>query len=236
MNLSALLAIAHAELRIMIRNKAVAMVALLVPLASAFAIGLAPTPNVAAEGILFILIAGVYVTATTTLSARRRELFLKRLRSGAAPDTSILIGLLLPAVVVACAQITLMLTIASATKYAPPKSIGLLVIAVLAGATMFAGLAMATSAFTKSAEQAQVTTMPLVIASIAGALLVTLEDAARFAWLGRLLPGGAIVELITRAWAGTAWASAWPTLLALGAWTVIGVAVATRLFKWEPRS
>ena len=236
MNFSASLAIAHAELRIMIRNKAVAMVALLVPLVAAFAIGVAPTPTTAAQGVLFIVLTGVYVTATTTLSARRRDLFLKRLRSGAAPDSSIMIGLLLPAVAVTCAQVALMLSIASATKYAMPKSIGLLVVAVLAGAIMFAGLAMATSAFTKSAEQAQVTTMPLAIASIAGALLVTLKAAADFAWIGRLLPGGAIVELINRAWTGTAWVNAWPALLALGAWTVIGVAVATRLFKWEPRS
>ena len=236
MNPQPSLAIAVAELRIMIRNKAVAMVAVLVPLVSAFAIGLAPTPTIAAQGILFILLAGVYVTATTTLSARRRELFLKRLRSGAASDTSIIIGLLMPAVAVTCAQVALMLSIASATEYALPENIGLLVVAVLAGAIMFAGLAVATSAFTKSAEQAQVTTMPLMIASIAGALLVTVNAAAHFVWLGRLLPGGAIVELITRAWAGTASANVLPALLALGAWTCIGVAIATRLFKWEPRS
>jgi ABC-2 type transport system permease protein len=236
MNLPPSLAITHAELRIMIRNKAVAMVALLVPLVSAFAIGLAPTPVIAAQGILFILLAGVYVTATTTLSARRRELFLKRLRSGAASDTSIIIGLLLPAVVVTCAQVTLMLSIASATKYALPKNIGLLVVAVLAGAIMFAGLAVGTSAFTKSAEQAQVTTMPMMIASIAGALLVTVKAAEHYVWIGRLLPGGAIVELITHAWAGTTSANVLPALLALGAWTFVGVAITTRLFKWEPRS
>ena len=97
-------------------------------------------------------------------------------------------------------------------------------------------MAMATSAFTKSAEEAQVTTMPFVIAAIGGALLVTLQGTTQFAWAGRLLPGGAIVELIIGAWKGTDWVNAWPALLALAAWTSIGVTAAVRFFKWEPRS
>jgi ABC-2 type transport system permease protein len=235
MNFSASLAIAHAELRIMIRNKAVAMVAVLIPIVVAFAIGIAPTPNIAAQAILFMLLIGIYVTATTTLSTRRRELFLKRLRSGAASDASVIIGLIAPAVVVTCAQVALMFGVASATAYALPRNVALLIIAVLAGAIMCAGMAFATSAFTKSAEAAQVTTMPFIIAALGGALLVTLQTT-RFAWAGRLLPGGAIVELIVGAWKGTAWVNAWPALLALAAWTFIGVTAAARFFKWEPRS
>ena len=236
MNFSASFAIAHAELRIMIRNKAVAMVAVLIPIVVAFAIGIAPTPNIAAQAILFMLLIGIYVTATTTLSTRRRELFLKRLRSGAASDTSVIIGLIAPAVVVTCAQVALMFAVASATAYAMPQNVALLIIAVLAGAIMCAGMAFATSAFTKSAEAAQVTTMPFIIASLGGALLVTLQGTTHFAWAGRLLPGGAIVELIIGAWKGTAWVNAWPALLALSAWTFIGVTAAVRFFKWEPRS
>jgi ABC-2 type transport system permease protein len=235
MNFSASLAIAHAELRIMIRNKAVAMVAVLIPIVVAFAIGIAPTPNIAAQAILFMLLIGIYVTATTTLSTRRRELFLKRLRSGAASDASVIIGLIAPAVVVTCGQVALMFGVASATAYALPRNVALLIIAVLAGAIMCAGMAFATSAFTKSAEAAQVTTMPFIIAALGGALLVTLQTT-RFAWAGRLLPGGAIVELIVGAWKGTAWVNAWPALLALAAWTFIAVTAAARFFKWEPRS
>jgi ABC-2 type transport system permease protein len=235
MNFSASLAIAHAELRIMIRNKAVAMVAVLIPIVVAFAIGIAATPNIAAQAILFMFLIGIYVTATTTLSTRRRELFLKRLRSGAASDASVIIGLIAPAVVVTCAQVVLMFGVASATAYALPRNVALLIIAVLAGAIMCAGMAFATSAFTKSAEAAQVTTMPFIIAALGGALLVTLQTT-RFAWAGRLLPGGAIVELIVGAWKGTAWVNAWPALLALAAWTFIAVTAAARFFKWEPRS
>ncbi len=219
----------------MVRNKAVAMVAVLIPIVVAFAIGIAPTPNIAAQAILFMLLIGIYVTATTTLSTRRRELFLKRLRSGAASDASVIIGLIAPAVVVTCAQVALMFGVASATAYALPRNVALLIIAVLAGAIMCAGMAFATSAFTKSAEAAQVTTMPFIIAALGGALLVTVQTT-RFAWAGRLLPGGAIVELIVGAWKGTAWVNAWPALLALAAWTFIGVTAAARFFKWEPRS
>ena len=201
----------------------------------AFAIGIAPTPNIAAQAILFMLLIGIYVTATTTLSTRRRELFLKRLRSGAASDASVIIGLIAPAVVVTCAQVALMFGVASATAYAMPRNVALLIIAVLAGAIMCAGMAFATSAFTKSAEAAQVTTTPFIIAALGGALLVTLQTT-QFAWAGRLLPGGAIVELIVGAWKGTAWVNAWPALLALAAWTFIGVTAAARFFKWEPRS
>ena len=134
MNFSASFAIAHAELRIMIRNKAVTMFAVLIPIVVALAIAMAPTPNLAAQAILFMLLIGIYVTATTTLSTRRRELFLKRLRSGAASDASIIIGLVAPAMVVTCAQVTLMFGVASATAYAMPRNVALLIIAVLVGA------------------------------------------------------------------------------------------------------
>ena len=141
----------------------------------------------------------------------------------------------LPFFAQSCAQVALMFGVASATAYAMPRNVALLIIAVLAGAIMCAGMAFATSAFTKSAEAAQVTTMPFIIAALGGALLVTLQTT-QFAWAGRLLPGGAIVELIVGAWKGTAWVNAWPALLALAAWTFIAVTAAARFFKWEPRS
>lgn len=218
-----------------------ASVAVLMPLAiGGYAIasaddGVSGAATVAALQVLVMLILGVYVTASTTLAARRKDLFLKRLRSGAISDTSILVGLLLPVVVVATLQITLVLGLLAVATGTMPGNIPLLAVAVVAAAVMCAGVAMATSAITPSAEQAQITTMPFLLAVIAGGIWAATAGFAELAWLKRLLPGGAVAELVTGGWSGLTWAAAGPGFLALAAWAAAGALIGRRFFRWEPR-
>ena len=240
-DLNGIVAIAGSELRMLLRNKAVAALAVLMPLGIGLYAAFAEDRNaggssaVAGLQVLVMLGIGVYTTATTTLASRRKDLFLKRLRSGSLSDAAILAGLLLPLVVVAVAQVAIIFGALAAVTGVGPGNPAVLAAGVVAAAVMCAGVAMATSAVTVSAEQAQVTSLPFLFAIIAGRIWVSTTGLEDFAWVKRLAPGGAVSEVVSGAWAGMSWTDATPGLLALTVWAVAGTAIGLRFFRWEPR-
>ncbi|QCX27799.1 ABC transporter permease [Nocardioides jishulii] len=238
-----MLEIARSELLQMFRNRLVLVTGLIIPVAigayfvrqhETFA-DLGSAGYVAAIVMFTVLAFGLYTTAVTTLAARRRDLFLKRLRSTAASDRSILAGLLLPVVVVALVQVTVILVVFGEVS-ARPDAIGLVVLAVLATTAMMVALALATAGFTNSPEHAQVTTLPVSLAVIAVASWVGISGTEELTHLKRLLPGGSAAELVINAWDGNVGLAESLSLLAPTlAWVALAVALAGRLFRWEPR-
>ncbi|WP_410816563.1 ABC transporter permease [Micromonospora sp. 050-3] len=238
-----MLSIASSELIQIFRNRLVLITSLIIPVVvSAFFVrqhetyaALGSLGYIAAIVLFTITAFGLYATAVTTLASRRQNLFLKRLRSTAASDTSILAGLLLPVLLLAVVQVTAILT-ALAVVAGGPANVALLVVAFLATVAMMIGLALATAGLTNSPEHAQVTTLPVTLGVIAMASWVGISGTENLAWLKRLLPGGAATELTMNAWNGGVAVTDSLLLLAptLG-WVVIAVALATRLFRWEPR-
>ena len=102
--------------------------------------------------LVLLLLFCVYATATTSLAARRRQLVLKRLRSGELSDAEILTGLLAPLYALALVQSALLLTVAVAFGAPLPDRPWLLVPGLGLGALMSAAAALATAAFTASAS------------------------------------------------------------------------------------
>ena len=90
-------ALALSEVRILVRNPLVLATALLLPLVLGTLIASDGTDgswgDVVAMQFVMVLLFCVYATATTSLAARRRQLVLKRLRSGELSDPQILAGL-----------------------------------------------------------------------------------------------------------------------------------------------
>ncbi|WP_327041249.1 ABC transporter permease [Micromonospora ureilytica] len=238
-----MLSIASSELIQIFRNRLVLITSLIIPVVvSAYFVrqhetfaDIGSLGYIAAIVMFTIAAFGLYATAVTTLASRRQNLFLKRLRSTAASDTSILAGLLLPVVVLAVVQVTAILT-ALAVVAGGPANVALLVVATIAALAMLIGLALATAGLTNSPEHAQVTTLPVTLGVIAVTTWVGISGTENLAWLKRLLPGGAATELTMNAWNGGVAVTDSLLLLAptLG-WVVIAVALATRLFRWEPR-
>ncbi|MEU4532858.1 ABC transporter permease [Micromonospora ureilytica] len=238
-----MLSIASSELIQLFRNRLVLITSLIIPVVvsayfvrqhEAFA-DIGSLGYIAAIVMFTIAAFGLYATAVTTLASRRQNLFLKRLRSTAASDTSILAGLLLPVVVLAVVQVTAILT-ALAVVAGGPANVALLVVATIAALAMLIGLALATAGLTNSPEHAQVTTLPVTLGVIAVTTWVGISGTENLAWLKRLLPGGAATELTMNAWNGGV--AVTDSLLLLAptlAWVAIAVALATRLFRWEPR-
>jgi ABC-2 type transport system permease protein len=228
------LTLARSEVRILMRNTLVGSMALLLPLAIGVFMALTGTEdrwgNVAAMQLTLMLLFCVYGTATTSLAARKRQLVLKRLRSGELSDGEILVGLLLPLFVLALLQSVILVACTVAFGAPLPPRPWLLVPAVVLGSAMSAALALATAAFTASAELAQITITPVFFAAIAGATWVISTDGVSV--LKLFAPGGALAALARGAWDG----GGMPLLacVALLAWTGAGALVARRFFSWEP--
>ena len=236
-----MLPIAQAELRMLWRNKVVAACAILMPLA--FAVLLIVMRDrfggeggtIAALQIIVMAGFGVYITATTTLAARRQTLLLKRLRSTAITDGAILGGLLLPVITLNVVQLLIVLTAMVATGEFPANG-WLVALHVAVVELMFLALALATWGLTSTPEQAQITTMPVFILALGTAMWITLTGSGSQLAVQRALPGGASVEAIVGAWSGTVpglqgLLLTLPTL----AWALAGLLAAIRLFRWEPR-
>ena len=114
-------------------------------------------------------------------------------------------------------------------------------------AVTLATLAFWTAAWTRNAEAAQLTSMPVMALLVAGQLAVGFPDEVR-RWIA-LTPGGAVTDLVRGSWFGLgpddadptldalgAWSGAGVPLLVLVAWTLLGGWLAARSMRWEPRA
>ncbi|WP_340688164.1 ABC transporter permease [Amycolatopsis coloradensis] len=238
-----MLSIARSELIQIFRNRSVLITSFVMPLAiSAFFVyqhevfaKIGSLGYIAAIVMFTVCAFGLYTSAVTTLASRRQNLFLKRLRSTAAGDASILVGLVLPVTVISLVQVAVIMIVLGAVT-GTPADVALLVAAVLASVAMMIGLGLATAGLTNSPEHAQVTTLPVSLGVIAVASWVGISGTDELTWLKRLLPGGSATELAVNAWNGGVAISDSLLLLAPTlAWVVVAVVLASKLFRWEPR-
>ncbi|RCW43713.1 ABC-2 type transport system permease protein [Halopolyspora algeriensis] len=240
---SAIWALATAETKLLLRNKTVAVTAILVPLLLGFfmATGIGGSARmwalVLSMQVLFVLAFAVYFTATAAVTSRREDLYLKRLCSAEPHPAVVLAGTLLPAVVLGLLQATAMIAIAVLAGAPVPGNVVLLIVAVVGGAAMCVAAGLATSAYTATSEQAQITTMPFFLALFVGGIwAVNAQDSLP----ALLVPGGAVADLVRRSLTEGNWftqvAGALPAIGMLLVWVVIAGLVARRWFRWEPRS
>lgn len=238
-----MLPIAYSEFAQIFRNRAVLISSMVMPLlASVFFIyrrdsftGIGSLGYVAAVLVFTVGAFTLYTTAVTTLAARRQDLFLKRLRSTAAGDPSILAGLTLPVSLTAVVQAVVILAVLAGVS-GRPANVVLLAVAILATFVMMLALALATAGLTGSPEQAQVTTLPISLLTIAVASWVGITGTESFTLLKRVLPGGSATELIVHTWnGGVPLGDSLPLLAPTFGWVFVAIVLALRLFRWEPR-
>ncbi|MEV0981500.1 ABC transporter permease [Streptomyces sp. NPDC049915] len=244
-------ALARAELTLLGRSKGVIVTAVFVPLVmpvivrsavkdmdlagAGLTVGLAVLP----AAIGFSLLFAVYAGLVGVFASRREELVLKRLRTGELRDAEILAGASLPAVLTGLVQSLVLVVACTAVLHVDaPKAPLLAVLGLLAGLVLCAALAALTASFSRSVESAQVTSLPLILASMAGSgMMVPLElFPDRVASVCELLPLSPVMTLVRGGWTGTL--SAHETLGAVATalvWIVVAVFAVRRWFRWEPR-
>ncbi|GAA1538098.1 ABC transporter permease [Streptomyces albidochromogenes] len=244
-------ALTRAELTLLARHKAVLLTALVVPVAMTFAMrpivedmdlreaGLSLGEAMMPMAVAFVLLFGVYSALVTVYVVRREELVLKRLRTGELGDAEILAGTAAATLVAGLAQCVMLLIAGAAVLGMEMPADPVWVTAgVLLGLGLATAMAALTAVFTRSAEGAQITIMPMMLISMVGSgVVVPLELLPdRAAGVLELLPLSPVVELVRGGWSGQL--GAYEALGAVGtalAWTVLSVVAVRRWFRWEPR-
>ncbi|AWW38791.1 MULTISPECIES: ABC transporter permease [Streptomyces] len=244
-------ALARAELTLLGRSRATIVTAVLVPLLLPLSVrpaldgmdladaGLTVGTVILPAAVGFSLLFAVYASLTSAYVVRREELVLKRLRTGELHDREILVATALPATAIGLTQcVVFAVGGAVLLDLGAPRAAHLAVLGVLLGLVLCAALAAVTAAFTRTAESAQVTSLPLLFVSMLGSgVTIPLEVLPdRVASVCELLPLTPAITLVRGAWTGDL--SGYEALGAVTtalAWIVLAVFAVRRWFRWEPR-
>ncbi|NBE53917.1 ABC transporter permease [Streptomyces boluensis] len=246
-----LAALGRAELTLLGRSKGMLVTALIVPLLLPLSVaqtlkedmlakaGVTMGTSMLAAGVGFAMLFAVYSALTNIFVARREELVLKRLRTGELRDREILAGTALPAALIGVVQcVVVAFGCMAMVDLEAPKALHLTVLGVLLGIVLMVALAAVTAAFSRTAESAQVSSLPLMFVSMIGSgMTVPLEVFPdKLASVLELLPASPAIRLVRGGWTGdlTAYEALGAVATAV-AWVVIAVFAVQRWFRWEPR-
>src|SRR5690606_28199056 len=133
------------------------------------------------------------------------------------------------------------------------RNLPLLFLGVVLGSIMFVPMAAAMSGFTKTGESAQITVLPvmLLLATTSQASFPLANAPEIVQRVAASLPLSPVVDVIRIGYFGMdftqpaphpeigfaeSWVAAGPRLVLIVAWTVVGVLIARKHFRWEPRS
>lgn len=242
-----------ANARLMLRNRlnlAYGLVLPLLPLAFLF-VGERGDVGTAGMALVSVVVMAVlfpvFYNVLSMTVTRRDELVLKRIRTGETRDLELLTSLALPGVVVAMAVGLVTIPLALALGAPMPVNPVMFVLTVLVASFVFAVLAFWTAAWTKNAEAAQITSMPIILLAVVGQVAIGFPEEIR-RWID-LTPGAAVTDLVRSSWLGLegtstdptlsfgeTWAAAGQPLLVLAAWAALAAWLAARSMRWEPRS
>ena len=239
------------------RNKLAFMYAVIMPLLPLLIMlaGDRGDPAVGASSITTVfLVVGlfpVYYNVLSQFVSRRDELVLKRMRTGEARDAEMIVSIALPGIISALAISAAVVPLSQLFGQPLPVNPIVYAAAAILAVIMFTAFAYWTAAWTRSAEAAQLTSMPIILIASLGPLGTSLAgDNETLTRLIEATPGAAMSELVRIGWFGfdgaeattttldfaSAWAPAAGPLLVMAAWTVAAISLASRSMRWEPRS
>ncbi|ATH95783.1 ABC transporter permease [Dermabacter jinjuensis] len=255
-HLSRTIALARAELTQFLRNPTLIFMGVVFPLGLTAGMFFLLKPASGTEGvaassaieicILMTMLIVVYYSVLSMSTTRRDEKVLKRLRTGEATDANILLGITAPSAVLAI--ITMIVAPALLVVFGAPMPVNLvpLIVATIGGIAVSAAFGFLTSGYTKNAEAAQITSLPVMILAIASQSsfrtlmpeqvsnivdrtpFALMADLGQLAWIGKTasdthgpLDSGAALAAAT-----------WPMLI-LALWAVVLAALVPMYMKWE---
>ncbi|MBB3677726.1 ABC transporter permease [Modestobacter versicolor] len=248
-------ALARGETRLLLRNRTAVVNSVLLPLLLVAAVpamdlgGDVPLgPQLLSTAVGVTLVFLTYYNLVSTYVARREDLVLQRMRTGELTAPEVLLGTAVPSLLISLGQVVVVAVgVAVLGEWSAPVEYLLPLVAVLLGTAVMTVLAAASTLFTRTPESAQITTLPLMVAttSLSGLLYPISSFPDWLSTVARLLPVTPVIELLQlglagRTWdgevvdAGGAWAAAPLPLAVLAGWLVIG-GVAARGFRWAPR-
>ena len=257
--MSTMTALSRAEFTLLGRNRVLLFNAIVMPLVLPIVLliigsrgdgGLTDVGVAAALEIfvLFLLVFMVYYNMLSVYATRRDELVLKRLRTGESSDLQILMGPAVPSFVLTIALGLIVGAVVLAFGGPVPTNVLLVAVALLGGAALFAALALITSAFTRNAEAAQISSLPVILLAMAGSSLLRDVLPDSFSRAIDLTPMAAVSDLLNLGWFGTTtpgdpsigfaatFTEAGMPVVVMLAWIIGSILIARTHFRWEPRS
>jgi ABC-2 type transport system permease protein len=238
----------RAEQRVYWRNYGAAFFTFLLPILTlVFVGGLARSATVDGQPYADFFVPGmlamaVVVTAfaglAITLTIRRENGILKRVRGTPLPPALYLGALVASVTLVLALEVALVLVVGRVAFDVPAPVHGPLVLLLCAlGAACFAPLGVALSRFVRSAEGSSATVnavyLPMLFLSGAFFPLHRLPDGVRH--VAKALPLTQLLEALRAAFSGGSGRHDLAGLALLVGWGALGVVVAARSFSWEPR-
>jgi len=173
------------------------------------------------------------------LVIRREQGILKRLRATPLPPATYLAAVLSSIVLVFALETLVLITIGRlAFDTALPDRPLSLAVALLLGAVSFAALGVALSSLVRSAEGASavVNAIYLPVSFISGAFFSPNSFPAFLEAIANVLPLTYFIELVRNIMLHGSQVWDEPTAVAVvAAWGALGLVVAVRSFRWEPR-
>lgn len=184
----------------------------------------------------------VFYNLLSMVVTRRDELVLKRLRTGETRDGELLVAMALPGAVIALVIAVALVPLGAALGLPMPANVLLYLLTVLCGTAVFSAFALWTAAWTRTAESAQLTSLPVCVLAVVGQLASGVPEP--LAAILERTPGAALTRLVEVTWfaggdAELAFAQTWsaaaePLLVLLG-WAAAAVWLGLRSMRWEPR-
>jgi ABC-2 type transport system permease protein len=221
------------ELRLLLRKRITAVSVLVFPLGLCALAWLQYRDLPASEwpAALGLTFTSVFLVSTTVFTARRQSLVLQRLRTSELSDNGVFAGIAGPIMVVGLAQLLVFFGFCLAIGAPAPAQAGSVLLGLVLGLPFAMTAGIATAAFSRSVEVTQITSIPVIVAGMAGMFMVPSNDST-ISTIGTLMPFGGPGELITDGWSGSIPVLA---LVSTVAWLLVLGFVAKRYFKWEPR-
>lgn len=235
---------------LLVRNRLALTYAVVLPLAPLLLLLAGDGGGVGAATIAttltFAALFPVFYNVLAQFVSRRDELVLKRLRSGEARDAELLVSLALPGAAILLVVALLAVPLAWAAGQPLPINPVIYLVAVMMTGALYAAFAFWTAAWTRNAEAAQLTSMPVVMLAVLGQMSVSFPERLRE--IVEWTPGAALTELVRTSWfgfgepgiertldlAGT-WSAAVQPVVVLAGWIALAVWLARRSMRWEPR-
>ncbi|MEU4709437.1 ABC transporter permease [Nocardia salmonicida] len=255
-----LTALAKAEWLQFRRNKTLVYMATVfpigIPVATFFIARKDAEPTAAMAAVTFELLALLallfvqYYSVLSMVTTRRSEGVLKRLRTGEATDWQIQLAPAIPGAIMTVACTAVVTAVVYGTGTPAPVNPLAIVVALVGGTVLFSLLALATSAYTKNAEAAQITSLPVMIIAMLGMSSIRGVLPDRLAQLADWTPFAAVSDLISLGAAGTTSAVAESDaalsfvdtvtesgrpFATLALWTVLALALTRKSFRWDDR-
>lgn len=254
-----LAALAKAEYLQFRRNKTLVYLATVfpigIPVALFFIARRGDTPAADLAVLTFEMLALVtllfvqYYSVLSMVTTRRGEGVLKRLRTGEAADWQIQTAPAIPGALVTLGCAAVVAAVVYGVGAPAPVNPVALALALAGGIVLFSLLALATSTFTKNAEAAQITSLPVMTIAMLGMTSIRAMLPGRLAGAADWTPFAAVSDLVSlgvagkpaladsgaaRDFAGT-FAEMGRPFATLAVWTVLAFALIRRSFRWDDR-